>query len=302
MAALVRAAKHLTGMTDWITGYSGLFQMTLGQGKWERKLYSTSQRHTTGQFQLTKVQGGLMQTNSAITQQSRILHNTNKLFATQDSLQPYEERVSFFTKMIGALGFTGPLKYNKWKIKLAALRMYTSCVERTDYEEFFERFNMPDTLNSWFLVAQLHVWMCLVRMKQEGRTGTFMCHHIVHFMWDDVKQRGKMLGIDPSTLRRSMRSMTENFYAAIYGYDEGILSDDHVLAAALWRNLFNKNCEDPRQLELLVEYVRKQMQYLDAMNGDDLLLSGEVTWRPLVEYNAQSILRLTSPVYNDEGL
>lgn len=44
------------------------------------------------------------------------------------------------------------------------------------------------------------------------------------------------------------------------------------------------------------------MQYLDAMNGDDLLLSGEVTWRPLVEYNAQSILRLTSPVYNDEGL
>lgn len=26
--------------------------------------------------------------------------------------------------------------------------------------------------------------------------------------------------IDPSTLRRSMRSMTENFYAAIYGYDE----------------------------------------------------------------------------------
>ncbi|XP_019341101.1 ubiquinol-cytochrome-c reductase complex assembly factor 1 isoform X3 [Alligator mississippiensis] len=261
------AKKHLTGMTDWITGYSGLFQMTLGQGKWERKLYSTSQ-----------------------------------LFATQDSLQPYEERVSFFTKMIGALGFTGPLKYNKWKIKLAALRMYTSCVERTDYEEFFERFNMPDTLNSWFLVAQLHVWMCLVRMKQEGRTGTFMCHHIVHFMWDDVKQRGKMLGIDPSTLRRSMRSMTENFYAAIYGYDEGILSDDHVLAAALWRNLFNKNCEDPRQLELLVEYVRKQMQYLDAMNGDDLLLSGEVTWRPLVEYNAQSILRLTSPVYNDEGL
>uniref|UniRef100_A0A8C3SSA8 Ubiquinol-cytochrome c reductase complex assembly factor 1 n=1 Tax=Chelydra serpentina TaxID=8475 RepID=A0A8C3SSA8_CHESE len=82
----------------------------------------------------------------------------------------------------------------------------------------------------------------------------------------------------------------------------GILSDDHVLAAALWRNLFNKHCEDPRQLELLVEYVRKQMQYLDAINGEDLLLTGEVTWRPLVESNAQSILKPTSPAYNDEGL
>lgn len=40
---------------------------------------------------------------------------------------------------------------------------------------------------------------------------------------------------------------------------QGILSDDCVLAAALWRNLFNRQCDDPRQLELLVEYVRKQV-------------------------------------------
>lgn len=40
---------------------------------------------------------------------------------------------------------------------------------------------------------------------------------------------------------------------------QGILSDDCVLAAALWRNLFNRECEDPRQLELMVEYVRKQV-------------------------------------------
>ncbi|KAH0619014.1 hypothetical protein JD844_018614 [Phrynosoma platyrhinos] len=99
-----------------------------------------------------------------------------------------------------------------------------------------------------------------------------------------------------------MRNMTENFYAAIFGYDEGILSDDHVLAAAIWRNLFNKHCDDPRELEIMVEYVRKQVQHLDAMPGEDLLLSGEVTWRPLVETNAQSIVKPALPTYNDEGL
>uniref|UniRef100_Q9CWU6-2 Isoform 2 of Ubiquinol-cytochrome c reductase complex assembly factor 1 n=1 Tax=Mus musculus TaxID=10090 RepID=Q9CWU6-2 len=88
----------------------------------------------------------------------------------------------------------------------------------------------------------------------------------------------------------------------ILGYDEGILSDDHGLAAALWRTFFNQKCEDPRQLELLVEYVRKQMQYLDSMNGEDLLLTGEVRWRPLVEKNPQSILKPHAPTYNDEGL
>nr|XP_028590581.1 ubiquinol-cytochrome-c reductase complex assembly factor 1 isoform X3 [Podarcis muralis] len=224
------------------------------------------------------------------------------VFTAKDSPQPSEEKVGAFTKIIEAMGFTGPLKYNKWKIKIAALRMYTCCVEKTDYEEFFNKFQMPDTLNSWFLVAQLHVWMCLVRMKQEGRTGKYMCRYIVHSMWEDVEQRGKVMGIDSVALKTSMRSMTENFYAAIFGYDEGILSDDHVLAAAIWRNLFNKHCEDPRQLEIMVEYIRKQVQHLDAIPGEDLLLSGEVTWRPLVETNAQSIVKPALPTYNDEGL
>uniref|UniRef100_H9H7F1 Ubiquinol-cytochrome c chaperone domain-containing protein n=1 Tax=Monodelphis domestica TaxID=13616 RepID=H9H7F1_MONDO len=82
----------------------------------------------------------------------------------------------------------------------------------------------------------------------------------------------------------------------------GILSDDRGLAAALWRTFFNQKCDDPRQLELLVEYVRKQMQYLDSINGEELLLTGEVSWRPLVEKNPQSIMKPKLPTYNDEGL
>ncbi|NWI87007.1 UQCC1 factor, partial [Pitta sordida] len=55
----------------------------------------------------------------------------------KDSLQPSEEKVGAFTRLLEAMGFTGPLKYSRWKIKVAALRMYTCCVEKTDYEEFF---------------------------------------------------------------------------------------------------------------------------------------------------------------------
>lgn len=45
-----------------------------------------------------------------------------------------------------------------------------------------------------------------------------------------------------------------------------------------------------------------QMQFIDALDGEDLLLTGEVKWRPLVEENAQSILKVPSPTYNDAGL
>ncbi|KAL4655800.1 ubiquinol-cytochrome-c reductase complex assembly factor 1 [Arapaima gigas] len=234
--------------------------------------------------------------------QWRTLHRTRELSTVKETPQTTEEEVGAFTKLIEAMGFTGPLKYNKWKIKIAALRMYTCCVERVNYDEFFEKCSLPDTLNSWFLVAELHVWMCLVRMRQEGRAGKYMCRYLVHSMWEDVEQRSKIMGIDAVERKESMKVMTETFYAALFGYDEGILSHDRVLAAALWRILFNRQCEDPQQLELMVQYVRKQMQYIDSLDGEDLLLTGEVNWRPLVEENAQSILKVSTPTYNDAGL
>uniref|UniRef100_A0A8C7QSA0 Ubiquinol-cytochrome c chaperone domain-containing protein n=1 Tax=Oncorhynchus mykiss TaxID=8022 RepID=A0A8C7QSA0_ONCMY len=79
---------------------------------------------------------------------------------------------------------------------------------------------------------------------------------------------------------------------------KGILLGDGVLAAALWRNMFKRQCEDPRQLELIVVY----MQFIDTLDGEDLLLTGEVKWRPLLEENAQSILKVPSSTYNDAGL
>ncbi|XP_042582478.1 ubiquinol-cytochrome-c reductase complex assembly factor 1-like [Cyprinus carpio] len=234
--------------------------------------------------------------------QYRALHSTRELHTVKETPQTTDEEVGAFTKLIEAMGFTGPLKYNKWKIKIAALRMYTCCVERINYDEFFEKCSLPDTLNSWFLVAQLHVFICVVLFWVGGRAGKYMCRYIVHSMWEDVEQRSKIMGIDAIQRKESMKVMTETFYAALFGYDEGILSDDCVLAAALWRNMFNRQCEDPRQLELMVEYVRKQMQFIDALDGEDLLLTGEVKWRPLVEENAQSILKVPSLTYNDAGL
>uniref|UniRef100_G3T995 Ubiquinol-cytochrome c reductase complex assembly factor 1 n=2 Tax=Loxodonta africana TaxID=9785 RepID=G3T995_LOXAF len=298
-AFCIWSLRNQTSITQWVPVCSRLITVSPTQEQWGRTLPGTSQ---WPQMSQSLACGGWEQIPGIDIRLSRKYHTTNKLLTTKGSPQPVEEKVGALTKIIEAMGFTGPLKYSKWKIKIAALRMYTSCVEKTDFEEFFRRCQIPDTFNSWFLITLLHVWMCLVRMKQEGRSGKYMCHIIVHFMWQDVEQRSKVMGVNPYILKKNMIFMTDSFYAAVLGYDEGILSDDHALAAALWRSLFSRKCEDPRHLELLVEYVRKQMQYLDSMNGEDLLLTGEVSWRPLVEKNPQSILKPHYPTYNDEGL
>uniref|UniRef100_A0A8C2M562 Ubiquinol-cytochrome c reductase complex assembly factor 1 n=1 Tax=Cricetulus griseus TaxID=10029 RepID=A0A8C2M562_CRIGR len=211
--------RNQTNISQWVPICSQLVSVSPTQRQWDRTLSSTSQRPQMNQ---SRVWVELEQSVGMDTQQNRKYHTTSKLPTIQDFPKPVEEKVGPFTKIIEAMGFTGPLKYSKW-------------------------------VNSYIL-------------------------------------------------KKNMAYMTNSFYASILGYDEGILSDDRGLAAALWRTFFNQKCEDPRQLELLVEYVRKQMQYLDSMNGEDLLLTGEVRWRPLVEKNPQSILKPRTPTYNDEGL
>uniref|UniRef100_A0A2K5WI62 Ubiquinol-cytochrome c reductase complex assembly factor 1 n=1 Tax=Macaca fascicularis TaxID=9541 RepID=A0A2K5WI62_MACFA len=263
--------KNQTSISQWVPVCSRLIPVSSTQVQGGRALSGTSQWPQMSQSRVC----GSEQIPGIDIQLNRKYHATHKLSTTKGSPQPVEEKVGAFTKIIEAMGFTGPLKYSKW-------------VKSFKFFSFFLLgCQMPDTFNSWFLITLLHVWMCLVRMKQEGRSGKYMCRIIVHFMWEDVQQRGRVMGV------------SEPLLCCMF---QGILSDDHGLAAALWRTFFNGKCEDPRHLELLVEYVRKQMQYLDSMNGEDLLLTGEVSWRPLVEKNPQSILKPHSPTYNDEGL
>lgn len=174
----------------------------------------------------------------------------------------------------------------------SAKTIYECCVEGVNYEDFYEACHMPDTFQSWFLVNQLHVWMCLVRLKVEGKDGRFVYRKLVEIMWQDVEERMKVMGVDDSSVRReSLRELVENFYGLIFAYDEGLLSHDRVLAAALWRNMFHdKQNTDAIKLAEMVDYVRRQVRHLDRLDSKQFLETGEVKWLPLVEKDAKKTI------------
>lgn len=184
--------------------------------------------------------------------------------------------------------FVGNLKHNLAKYMargLTAKNLYEQCADGVSYEEFFRACKMPDTFQSWFYVMQLHMWMLLVRLRVEGRYGKNISHKMVEIMWQDVEQRVKLIGVEDSSERReSMEEFAQQFFGLIIAYDEGLLGHDRVLASALWRNLFyNKHDTDAESLSALVGYVRKQVQYLETQNSNDILLQGKVRWLPLYE-------------------
>lgn len=53
--------------------------------------------------------------------------------------------------------------------------------------------------------------------------------------------------------------LSDQLRAALIGYDEGWLSNDMVLASMVWRRIFNKECNDPEKIEIVVKYIRKQV-------------------------------------------
>lgn len=149
-------------------------------------------------------------------------------------------------------------------MKVASYLLYESVADTLNYAEFFERFELPNTFNSWFLVTELHVWMLLVRAMAEGseknEDGRFMRNNIVEAMWTDVNIRAKKLCMsNPSAIRLQISDLSQQFQAALIAYDEGITDDDKVLAGALWRRFFQRDCDNYEDLELLVKYIRKQV-------------------------------------------
>lgn len=98
-------------------------------------------------------------------------------------------------KALKLVGWLGGFYSRKAVLTRSAKVMYECCVEGLDYGKFYEAAGMPDTFQSWFLINQLHVWMCLVRLKPEGKDGRYMYRRMVQIFWDDVEERMKVMGV-----------------------------------------------------------------------------------------------------------
>uniref|UniRef100_A0A8D0PI11 Ubiquinol-cytochrome c reductase complex assembly factor 1 n=2 Tax=Sus scrofa TaxID=9823 RepID=A0A8D0PI11_PIG len=114
MALLVRVLRNRISISQWVPVCSRLVLVSPTQGQWSRSLSGTSQ---WPQMSQALACGGSEQIPGVDVQLSRKYHTTNKLSTTKDSSQPVEEKVGAFTKIIEAMGFTGPLKYSKWGVR-----------------------------------------------------------------------------------------------------------------------------------------------------------------------------------------
>merc|ERR1712168_938228 len=194
----------------------------------------------------------------------------------------------FLNKMARKLGW---LDHSRSKLKRSGYVLYEKTLEQVNMEEFFQVCELPDTFYSWFLIMELHIWMLMVRLMDDGEEGRFVRNCLVEAMWEDVDQRSKKLGASNASARRAqVDQILEQFQATLFHYDEGLMIDDKALAGALWCHLFSKDCIDPERIECVLQYIRKQISMLDGISRDDMLLDCDIKWTPLLERDGKQQL------------
>ncbi|XP_037042935.1 ubiquinol-cytochrome-c reductase complex assembly factor 1-like [Bradysia coprophila] len=171
----------------------------------------------------------------------------------------------------------------KARLQVSGYTMYAGVVDNVKYSEIFSKFNLPNTFNSWFLITEVHIWMLMVRSMAEGpekgQDGMFLRNCIVEAMWSDVNKRARQLNSgNLSELRKQIETLSDSFRAALITYDEGLMDDDKVLAAALWRRFFEMNCNNYVHLETMVKFVRQQTKQLDSLSRQDFVIKPNVQW------------------------
>ncbi|ERL91181.1 ubiquinol-cytochrome-c reductase complex assembly factor 1 [Dendroctonus ponderosae] len=230
----------------------------------------------------------------AIRHQARVIaniYNSRGLKSCKNTLKPQlgasqrvastvevkpEQTDGFLRKMLNKLPF---MNIERIRAQSSAYLLYENVVDKLDYVELFERYELPDTFFSWFAITELHVWMLCARAMAEGDLGQLIRNSIVEALWVDVARRTKQLGdVNPAALRAQVEELSHQLQATFIAYDEGIQSDDIVLAGAIWRRLYQMQYASPHHVEDFVRYVRQHMAQLDRLTKEQLLAVRPVKW------------------------
>ncbi|KAK9462922.1 ubiquinol-cytochrome C chaperone-domain-containing protein [Lipomyces oligophaga] len=160
---------------------------------------------------------------------------------------------------------------------------------------YYEVLGLKPSLAQWFQVASLHAWMLQVRMRalpekyasiyeQALIDGIFL--DTEKMLVDSYKIRtGKIIENTLKELHLQLRGST-------LAYDEGLLGDDAVLGAAIWRNIFAADSDiDMRNVSRMVKYVRANLFILDRTTDFDFAIGRFVFIPPWIDPHPENVLK-----------
>lgn len=153
--------------------------------------------------------------------------------------------------------------FRKSTQKKQAGLLYKRIVEQARRPEFFERFNVPDTLDGRFESLVLHVFLVLHRLKDRGKEAADISQLVFDEFLNDLDAALREAGVGDPSVPKKISKMLKVFYGRV-GALEPFLDNgnnsattmvtDDSLVGVISRN-FYPDVADHKSAEKLAAYV-----------------------------------------------
>ncbi|KAL1313388.1 hypothetical protein HN51_039944 [Arachis hypogaea] len=171
--------------------------------------------------------------------------------------------------------------------------VYRRIISQVDKPPIYEVFNLEKTFKTTFSLLVLHMWLCLRRLKQEGKEGVEFGQYLYEIYNHDVELRVSKAGVN-LLLTKWMKDLEKIFYGNIVAYDTAMLPEAKPsdLATVLWRNIFSDDGSSmpdagaSQLVNAMARYARREVSCM-TLTDKEALFSGNFMFTPL-KHESQS--------------
>jgi len=147
-------------------------------------------------------------------------------------------------------------------------------------KDIWSAVGIEKNIPNWFRITVLHVWMVSSRLRTEHA----LRQEFIDRFFENAEQRLFDAEVSLMAISKTKREWNQNYLGSIIAYDEGITSNDQILAAALLRNFFIFNTK-ATHLATMVQYVRKEVSTINETNEEALKLGFIKFGNPIKKIN-----------------
>ncbi|XP_024029696.1 ubiquinol-cytochrome-c reductase complex assembly factor 1 isoform X1 [Morus notabilis] len=173
--------------------------------------------------------------------------------------------------------------------------VYMRITSQVDSPTIYEVFNLEKTFKTTFSLIVLHMWLCLRRLKAEGKAGVEFGQYLYDIYNHDVELRVSKAGVN-LLLTRWMKDLEKIFYGNIVAYDAAMLPEakPDELQNVIWRNVFSDDGSSKpddaasRTVQALARYTRREVSCL-SLTDEVAMFSGNFMFTPLKQEEAKPV-------------
>ncbi|CAA0834540.1 ubiquinol-cytochrome C chaperone family protein [Striga hermonthica] len=170
--------------------------------------------------------------------------------------------------------------------------IYSRVTYQVDRPAIYDVFSLETTFRTTFSLLVLHMWLCLRRLKEEGKEGVELGQYIYEIFNHDLELRVSKAGVN-LLLTKWMKELEKIFYGNIVAYDTAIGNQDE-LQNVIWRNVFSdEGASKPSEgalpfVQAMTRYVRREASCL-SLTDKEAILSGNFMFTSLEGSSANTV-------------